>query len=80
MEKGKRISDERINVYIHKAIHRKGGIYTKAEFEAAVREYEAFIWAEGATFDQLVRFRCEINSAPVIAGGFRGESDAEKKF
>ncbi len=71
-EKQKSIPDSRVDVYIHKAVHRKGGIYTKEEFDGVVHEYEMELLNEGATFDQLVRFREAVKEAPVVAGGFRG--------
>ena len=71
--KAKNIPDSRVDVYIHKAAHRKGGIYTEKEFKEKVEEYELELLGEGATFDQLVRFREAIKAAPTIAGGFRSQ-------
>ena len=65
------ISDSRVDVFIHKASHRKGGIYTEKEFNDVVHGYEMELLSEGATFDQLVRFRETVKNSPAIAGGFR---------
>ena len=73
--KAKNIPDSRVDVYIHKAAHRKGGIYTEKEFKDVVHEYEMELLSEGATFDQLVRFREAVREAPVIAGGFRSDQN-----
>ena len=73
--KQKDIPDSRVEVFIHKAVHRKGGIYTKKEFDSVVEEYELELLNEGATFDQLVRFREEVKNVPAVAGGFRGDED-----
>jgi hypothetical protein len=73
--KQKGICNSRVDVYIHKAAHRKGGIYTEKEFNEKVEEYEVELLGEGATFDQLVHFREAVRSAPVIAGGFRKVED-----
>lgn len=69
--KKRSISDSTVDAYIHKVIRRKRNVNNETEFEELVKEYEFELWNEGANFDQLVRFRCE-----VAEGGFKEENHA----